>query len=126
MLRKDAIVIFLPIATAFARVASHNRIVRQAIIVRMVLVSKPNVKIAQIVRTVGVVLLIMNAFRPSSKFIANQVMIVKCILRKQIVRKKTILVWVPEFVVQTFVVRTMIVTSDIIAYLGKDCQYSFH
>ena len=116
----------MPIATAFARVASHNRIVRQAIIVRMVLVSKPNVKIAQIVRTVGVVLLIMNAFRPSSKFIANQVMIVKCILRKQIVRKKMIRVWVPEFVVPTFVVRTMIVISDIIAYLGKDCQYSFH
>ena len=111
---------FLPIATAFVRVVNHNRIVLQVIIVRMVLVSKPNVKIAQIVRMVGVVHLIMNAFRPSSKFIANQVMIVKCILRKQIVRKKMIPVWVPEFVVQTFVVRTMIVISDTIAYLGKN------
>ena len=126
MLKKDAIVMFLPIATAFVRVVSHKMIVRQVIIVRMVLVSKPNVKIALIVRMIGVVLRIMSVFRPSSKFIANQVMIVKCILRKQIVRKKMIPVWVPEFVVQTFVVRTMIVTSDIIAYLGKDCQYSFH
>ena len=117
---------FLLIVSVFASVVSHNRTVHLVIIATMVLVSKPNVKIAQIVRMVGVVLRIVSAFHPSSKLIANQAVIVECISRKQIVRKKMIRVWVPEFVVPTFVVRTMIVISDIIAYLGKDCQYSFH
>ena len=113
---------FLLIVSVFASVVSHNRTVHLVIIATMVLVSKPNVRIVRIVRMIGVVRLIMNVFRPSSKFIANQAMIVKCILRKQIVRKKMIRVWVPEFVVQTFVVRTMIVISATIAYLGKNYQ----